>query len=145
MRTLLAGLATASMVFGLSIVVSPGPAAALPDGLARTPPMGFNNWARYECNINESIIVRNADALVSTGLAAKGYNTVTVDDCWMTMSRDGNGNLVADTNKFPHGMAWLGQYLGTDRCQLCGDDRPDAAARPGDERHAPVQQVGIEH
>jgi len=81
------------------------------DNLAVTPPMGFNNWARYECNVDEAVMVRNADALVSTGLAAKGYDTVTVDDCWMTKSRDANGNLVTDTTKFPHGMKWLGDYL----------------------------------
>src|SRR5581483_11960307 len=34
-----------------------------------------------------------------------------VDDCWMTTSRDGSGNLVTNTTKFPHGMAWLGTYL----------------------------------
>jgi len=79
--------------------------------LAPTPPMGFNNWARYECDVSEAVMVRNADALVSTGLAAKGYDTVTVDDCWMTKSRDSAGNLVTDTVKFPHGMKWLGDYL----------------------------------
>ncbi|MEU9192814.1 ricin-type beta-trefoil lectin domain protein [Streptomyces hundungensis] len=79
--------------------------------LAVTPPMGWNNWAHYMCDINERTVVRNADALVSSGLAAKGYDTVTVDDCWMAKSRDGAGALVADPVRFPHGMAWLGSYL----------------------------------
>lgn len=73
--------------------------------------MGWNNWAHYMCDIDEAKVIANADALVSTGLAAKGYDTVTVDDCWMTRSRDAQGNLVVDTQKFPHGMAWLGEYL----------------------------------
>ncbi|MEU9101413.1 ricin-type beta-trefoil lectin domain protein [Streptomyces sp. NPDC048361] len=78
---------------------------------AATPPMGWNNWAHYMCDISEQTVVHNADALVSSGLAAKGYSTVTVDDCWMAKSRDGAGNLAADPVRFPHGMAWLGSYL----------------------------------
>ncbi|MCB5164133.1 ricin-type beta-trefoil lectin domain protein [Streptomyces bambusae] len=97
----------------------PGPAPALPAvhaaaaaaPLAPTPPMGWNNWAHYMCNINEATVVANADALVRTGLAAKGYDTVTVDDCWLKRSRDASGNLVADPARFPRGMAWLGRYL----------------------------------
>ncbi|MFG2719015.1 ricin-type beta-trefoil lectin domain protein [Streptomyces sp. NPDC048416] len=80
---------------------------------AATPPMGWNNWAHYMCTIDEQTVVHNADALVSTGLAAKGYDTVTVDDCWMAKSRDAAGRLVADPVRFPHGMAWLGSYLHT--------------------------------
>lgn len=103
----------------LALALSPAPAAAAPTGpdatsdtpLALTPPMGWNNWAHYMCDIDEAKVVANADALVSTGLAAKGYDTVTVDDCWMTKSRDADGSLVVDTEKFPHGMAWLGGHL----------------------------------
>ncbi|GAA1994095.1 ricin-type beta-trefoil lectin domain protein [Catenulispora subtropica] len=79
--------------------------------LAPTPPMGWNDWAHYQCSVTEQIVTANADALVSSGLAAKGYTTVTVDDCWMATSRDSSGHLVADSTKFPHGMAWLGTYL----------------------------------
>ncbi|MFD9333099.1 ricin-type beta-trefoil lectin domain protein [Streptomyces sp. NPDC060028] len=105
---------TAAALLALSL--SPAPAASEPTAtsdtpLALTPPMGWNNWAHYMCDIDEAKVVANADALVSTGLAAKGYDTVTVDDCWMTRSRDDQGNLVVDTAKFPHGMAWLGDHL----------------------------------
>ncbi|MEU2390233.1 ricin-type beta-trefoil lectin domain protein [Streptomyces sp. NPDC007369] len=100
----------------LALCLAPAPAAAEPTAtsdtpLALTPPMGWNNWAHYMCDIDEAKVVANADALVSSGLAAKGYDTVTVDDCWMTKSRDAQGALVVDTQKFPHGMAWLGEYL----------------------------------
>jgi alpha-galactosidase len=93
------------------LIAAPSPIAAAAPPLSPTPPMGFNNWARYECGVTEAIMVRNADALVSTGLAAKGYNTVTVDDCWMTRNRDTAGNLVTDTNRFPRGMRWLADYV----------------------------------
>ncbi|MFE6847354.1 ricin-type beta-trefoil lectin domain protein [Streptomyces sp. NPDC057686] len=100
----------------LALCLAPAPAAAEPYAtsdapLALTPPMGWNNWAHYMCDIDEAKVVANADALVSSGLAAKGYDTVTVDDCWMAKSRDADGSLVVDTQKFPHGMAWLGEYL----------------------------------
>ncbi len=85
------------------------PATAAP--LAPTPPMGFNDWAHYQCDYTEQTILANADALVSTGLAAKGYDTVTIDDCWPAKTRDANGNLVADSTRFPDGMAYVGNYL----------------------------------
>ncbi|MFJ7962454.1 glycoside hydrolase family 27 protein [Streptomyces sp. NPDC096324] len=91
--------------------VQASPTATSSTPLALTPPMGWNDWAHYGCEVTEKIVTANADALVSTGLAAKGYDTVTVDDCWMTRSRNASGHLVADPSKFPHGMAWLGSYL----------------------------------
>lgn len=72
--------------------------------LAATPPMGWNDWAHYECNFNGQTILANAKALVSTGLSKSGYNTVTIDDCWMQKDRDSKGNLQADPHRFPQGM-----------------------------------------
>ena len=72
--------------------------------LALTPPMGWNDWAHYQCGFTEQTILNNAKALVSTGLAARGYDTVTIDDCWMLKTRDAVGNLQPDPERFPHGM-----------------------------------------
>ncbi|MFF4007449.1 ricin-type beta-trefoil lectin domain protein [Streptomyces sp. NPDC001717] len=108
---------TAAALFALALPAVPSsaasaePKATSDTPLALTPPMGWNNWAHYMCDIDEAKVVANADALVTSGLAAKGYDTVTVDDCWMTRSRDANGALVVDAQKFPHGMAWLGEHL----------------------------------
>jgi len=44
--------------------------------------MGFNTWNKFGCGINENVIKATADILVSSGLAAKGYNYVNLDDCW---------------------------------------------------------------
>ena len=57
-------------------------ALSLDNGVGLTPPMGWNSWNRYNCNINESIVRQAADRLVSSGLAAKGYEYVNIDDCW---------------------------------------------------------------
>lgn len=72
--------------------------------LAATPPMGWNDWAHYQCGYTGETILANARALVKTGLAARGYDTVTIDDCWMQKDRDAKGNLQADPQRFPHGM-----------------------------------------
>jgi alpha-galactosidase len=74
------------------------------EGMAPTPPMGWNDWAHYQCHFTAQTIVENAQALVKTGLAARGYDTVTIDDCWMTKDRDAQGNLQADPQRFPQGM-----------------------------------------
>ena len=72
--------------------------------LAATPPMGWNDWAHYQCDYTAADIVANARALVRTGLAARGYDTVTIDDCWMLQARDSQGNLQPDPGRFPQGM-----------------------------------------
>jgi alpha-galactosidase len=74
------------------------------EGAAPTPPMGWNDWAHYQCNFTAQTILENAQALVKTGLAARGYDTVTVDDCWMRRDRDAQGNLQANPQRFPRGM-----------------------------------------
>ncbi|QMU77003.1 alpha-galactosidase [Streptacidiphilus sp. PB12-B1b] len=90
----------------------PATTAAAPyPNYAPTPPMGWNDWSYYQCGENEQIVLDNARALVSSGLAAKGYNTVTIDDCWMSADRDASGDLVADPSKFPDGMAYVGRQL----------------------------------
>lgn len=84
---------------------------ALDNGLARTPPMGWNSWATYQLNINESLIRATADALVSSGMRDAGYQYVIVDAGWKAKSRDANGRLVPDPERFPSGMKALGDYL----------------------------------
>jgi alpha-galactosidase len=79
--------------------------------LAATPPMGWNDWAHYQCGYTAQTILSNARALVKTGLAAHGYNTVTIDDCWMQKDRDAQGNLQSDPQRFPNGMKPVAQAV----------------------------------
>jgi alpha-galactosidase len=95
----------------LTAAPTPGNTAPAWNGLAPTPPMGYNNWSYYQCNINEGVVLAQAKALVSSGLAKKGYDTITIDDCWMAKKRTGDGTLAADSQKFPHGMAWVGEQV----------------------------------
>ena len=85
--------------------------AAQAHPLAATPPMGWNDWAHYQCNFTAQTILDNARALVKTGLAARGYNTVTIDDCWMLRTRDAAGNLQPDPRRFPHGMQYVAEAV----------------------------------
>ncbi|MCO8276213.1 ricin-type beta-trefoil lectin domain protein [Actinoplanes sp. TRM 88003] len=87
------------------------PAQALDNGVGRTPPMGWNSWNTFFCNINESLIRGMADSIVSTGMRDAGYQYVVVDDCWMNPNRDSSGNLQADPTRFPSGMKALGDYI----------------------------------
>jgi hypothetical protein len=57
-----------------------------------TPPMGWNSWNNFGCSPSESLIKGVADAMVSSGMAAVGYQYVNIDDCWMS-GRDSSGNL----------------------------------------------------
>jgi alpha-galactosidase len=84
------------------------------NGLALTPPMGFNDWNAFACNVTEAKIKQAADFIVSSGLKTLGYNYVNVDDCWMASSRDSKGNLVADAKKFPAGIKALADYVHKD-------------------------------
>lgn len=83
----------------------------LANGLADTPPMGWNSWNHFSCNINETMIRETADALVSTGLAKLGYKYVNIDDCWAEHSRDQKGNLVPKKSTFPSGIKALADYV----------------------------------
>jgi alpha-galactosidase len=81
------------------------------EGLALTPPMGFNTWNTFATNINEVLLRQTADAMVKNGMRDAGYTYIVIDDCWSLRERDANGNLVPDPAKFPSGMKALGDYL----------------------------------
>ncbi len=80
-------------------------------GLALTPPMGWNTWNTFQRNINETLIKETAKIIADSGLKDAGYQYVVIDDCWMTMERDANGQLVPDPQKFPSGMKALADYI----------------------------------
>ncbi|CAN1858321.1 Alpha-galactosidase 3 [Linum perenne] len=83
----------------------------LQNGLARTPPMGWNSWNFFACNINETVIKETADALISTGLAELGYTYVNIDDCWSNVVRNAKGQMVPDPKTFKSGIKTLADYV----------------------------------
>ncbi|GAA4669962.1 glycoside hydrolase family 27 protein [Phytohabitans rumicis] len=100
------------VLVGAAVVTSTaGPAQALNNGVARTPPMGWNSWNTFGCNISETLIRQMADAIASSGMRDRGYQYVVVDDCWFNPNRDSAGNLQGDPTRFPSGMKALGDYI----------------------------------
>ncbi|MBA2394201.1 MAG: cellulose binding domain-containing protein [Ktedonobacteraceae bacterium] len=86
-------------------------AHAVNNGLALTPPMGWNNYNHFGCNVGASVLEQQADAMVSSGLAAAGYQYINIDDCWSTKSRASNGAMVPDPNKYPNGITAVANYV----------------------------------
>lgn len=80
------------------------------DKLARTPPMGWNSWNKFGCNVSEKLIKEMADAIVSSGMKDAGYEYVVIDDCWQT-GRDEKGNIIVDKDHFPNGMKPVADYV----------------------------------
>lgn len=78
--------------------------------LATTPPMGWNTWNKFACNINEELIRASADAMVSSGLKDAGYTYIVIDDCWHG-KRDSLGFIHPNPETFPSGMKALADYV----------------------------------
>ena len=72
--------------------------------------MGWNSWNKFQCNVSESLMKEAADAMVRTGMRDAGYQYVVIEDCWQ-VSRDANGNIVADPQRFPVGIKALSDYV----------------------------------
>jgi alpha-galactosidase len=81
------------------------------EGLALTPPMGWNTWNTFAANIDENLIKETADTMIANGMRDAGYVYIVVDDCWEAKERAPDGNIAADPLKFPSGMKALGDYL----------------------------------
>jgi alpha-galactosidase len=86
------------------------PAPRLDNGLARTPPMGWNSWNKFGCNVGEDLIRGVADAMAANGMRDAGYQYITIDDCWQ-VGRTAQGVIIADSVRFAHGMKALADYV----------------------------------
>jgi alpha-galactosidase len=95
----------------IAVMGIPAAGYTLDNGLAKTPPMGWNSWNKYACKgLNEAVVRSTADAIASNGMKDAGYEFVVIDDCWQ-ISRDGDGNIVADPSRFPSGIKALADYI----------------------------------
>jgi len=95
----------------MALAVTPTLGRALDNGLAKTPPMGWNSWNKFGCKgLNEKVVRETADTMVSSGMKDAGYQFVILDDCWQT-GRDASGNIVADADRFPSGIKALADYV----------------------------------
>ena len=99
-----------SVVVLIFLSTFPLAARAWDNGVALTPPMGWNSWNKFGCNVSEDMIKSMADAMVTSGMKDAGYQYVVIDDCWQ-VSRDENGFIVADPQRFPSGIKALADYV----------------------------------
>jgi hypothetical protein len=104
-----------------SVAFFTGAVFGLNNGLARLPPMGWISRQRFGCNvdcirypddcISEHLVRSMADAIVSRGFLAAGYQYIVLGDCWMDMNRDNNGQLRGDLHRFPSGITASVNYV----------------------------------
>jgi len=107
------------------------------DQLAKTPQLGWNSWNTFGCNVNEQMIRDMADAVVSSGMKAAGYEYINIDDCWHG-ERDANGNIQANKETFPSGMKALADYVHSKGLKLgiySDAGNTTCGGRPGSRGH----------
>ena len=107
------------------------------ENLALTPPMGWNSWNKFACNIDENIIKGVADAMVESGLRDAGYVYLNLDDCWHG-ERDSLGFIQADPVKFPSGIKALADYVHSKGLKIgiySDAGRKTCGGRPGSFGH----------
>jgi alpha-galactosidase len=73
--------------------------------------MGWNSWNKFGGSITDTLVRGIADAMVSSGMQAAGYQYINIDDMWQASSRDSSGNIAPDSSKFPNGMKALADYV----------------------------------
>lgn len=126
---------TLSIILGMSCFAAQ---AQKFNGLAKTPPMGWNSWNTFGTDINEQLVKDIADVYVNKGLKDAGYTYIVMDDGWMAKERDAQGNLVADPKKFPNGIKALADYVHSKGLKLgiynCAGEKT-CAGYPGSRGH----------
>jgi alpha-galactosidase len=103
-------MSIALLLGSAAVATAQSPAARPSDALAPTPPMGWNSWNKFACDVSERLIRETADAMVASGVKDAGYQYVVIDDCWQ-VARDSLGNIVVDPERFPSGMKALADYV----------------------------------
>lgn len=74
------------------LVLAMGSNAQKFEDLAKTPPVCWNSWNKFGCNISGKLITEMADEMVSNGMLEAGYSYLVIDDCWQ-IGRDSLGNI----------------------------------------------------
>lgn len=96
---------------GLALLaVLTAPASGKAQGGMTPPIMGWSSWNTYRVNISDSLIMKQADAMVSTGLKDAGYKYVNVDDGFFG-HRDATGTMIAHQQRFPRGLRPVADHI----------------------------------
>lgn len=130
-------VAVTLFLFAGILLASPVPAQIQRDSLALTPPMGWNSWNKFACNVSEELIRSVADAIATNGMKDAGYQYVVIDDCWQ-VSREDSGFIVADPQRFPSGIKALADYVHSKGLKFgiySDAGSKTCAGRPGSQGH----------
>lgn len=121
MRRFVGLMAASALAAGLTTALTAPAAVATPaatpapfatqQAAGALPPMGWNSWNKFGCNINEELIRETADAIVSSGLKDAGYQYVNIDDCWAEHDRNAEGKFEPNHERFPGGIKALADYV----------------------------------
>ncbi len=75
------------------------------------PTMGWSSWNTYGVNINEGLIKRQADAMVSKGLKDVGFDHINIDDGFFGGRNTETGELLIHPTRFPNGLKPVVNYI----------------------------------
>ncbi|KAJ6583011.1 glycoside hydrolase [Mycena vulgaris] len=87
---------------GIALASFLAPVAALNNGVARLPVLGYNTWNAFQCNIDANLMLTTAKLMKSLGLLDVGYHYVNIDDCYAEKNRSASGDIIADKIRFPN-------------------------------------------
>ena len=127
----------APVALALCLLALAAPPARAADGLALTPPMGWNSWNKFGCNVSEQLIKGAADALVASGMKDAGYQYIVIDDCWQ-VKRGEDGAILADPQRFPAGIRAVADYVHSKGLKFgiySDAGTKTCAGRPGSKDH----------
>jgi len=97
------------LIFLLSIQL--GIVSSIDNGLGKTPPMGWNGWNQFRCDVNENNIKDTVNKIIELGLDKKGYVYVNLDDCWQSGRNPFTKVINIDTCRFPSGIDGLASFV----------------------------------
>lgn len=75
------------------------------------PTMGWSSWNTYGVNISESLIKRQADAMVSKGLKDVGFDHINIDDGYFGGRDAQTGKLLIHPTRFPNGLQGVVDHI----------------------------------
>lgn len=75
------------------------------------PTMGWSSWNTYRVNISNSLIMRQADAMVTKGLKKAGYQYVNIDDGYFGGRDKQTGRLLIHPQRFPNGLKPVVEHI----------------------------------
>ena len=86
-------------------------AAALDNGVALTPPMGFNSYMAGSALQDEAGLRKVAEFLIESGMRDLGYKYINTDEGWEEPTRNSEGNLIWNSTLYPSGLPNFIDYL----------------------------------